>query len=117
VICGPGGELSGVEAVVDKDLTASLIAVALKAERLVIITSVDAVYRGFGGPAPEPIFQLHLNEASKLIDSGELPPGSMGPKVEAALSFVKATGKMALITDVDHLKEALHHRAGTWVLP
>ena len=117
VIRGRGGELLGVEAVVDKDLTASLLAVALEAQRLAIITGVDAVYRGFGGLAPEPIPHLHLNEARKLIDSGELPPGSMGPKVEAAISFVEATGKKALITDVEHLEEALHHRAGTWVLP
>jgi len=117
VIFGPGGELSGVEAVVDKDLTASLLAVALEAQRLAIITEVAAVYRGFGGPAPEPISHLHQNEARQLIASGELPPGSMGPKVEAALSFVKATGRKALITDVDHLEEALHHRAGTWLLP
>jgi carbamate kinase len=117
VICGLGGELLGVEAVVDKDLTASLLAVSLEAQRLVIITEVDAVYRGFGGLAPEPIPHLHPNEARKLIDSGELPPGSMGPKVEAALFFVKATGKKALITDVDHLEEALSDRAGTWVLP
>jgi carbamate kinase len=117
VICGLGGELLGVEAVVDKDLTASLLAVSLEAQRLVIITEVDAVYRGFGGLAPEPIPHLHPNEARKLIDSEELPPGSMEPKVEAALSFVKATGKKALITDVDHLEEALSDRAGTWVLP
>jgi carbamate kinase len=117
VICGRGGELLGVEAVVDKDLTASLLAVALEAQRLVIITGVDAVYRGFGSTAPEPVPRLHSNEARQLIASGELPPGSMGPKVEAALSFVEATGKKALITDVDHLEEALSDRAGTWVLP
>jgi carbamate kinase len=117
VICGPGGELLGVEAVVDKDLTASLLAVALEAQSLVIITEVDAVYRGFRGPDPEPISRLHLNEARQLINSGELPPGSMGPKVEAALSFVEATDKKALITDVDHLEKALSDRAGTWVLP
>jgi len=112
---GRGRELFGVEAVVDKDLTASLMAVALGAERLVILTEVDAVYRDFGGIRAEPIPHLRPEDARGLIDL--LPPGSMGPKVEAALSFAEATGMGALITDVDHLGAALVGRAGTWILP
>lgn len=117
VIRRRGGELLGAEAVVDKDLTASLIAVALEARRLVILTEVDAVYRGFGTDRPEPVARLRRDDAEDLQVFGDLPPGSMGPKVEAALSFVAATGKEALITDLGHLEEALSHRAGTWVLP
>ncbi len=117
VIWGEGAELLGAEAVVDKDLTASLMAVALEARRLVILTEVDAVYRGFGGRSPEAVHLLRLGEACELLESGDLPAGSMGPKVEAALSFVAATGREALITDVAHLEEALSRRAGTWVTP
>ncbi|UEC42957.1 MAG: Carbamate kinase [Methanothrix sp.] len=117
VIRGGDGELIGAEAVVDKDLTASLIAVCLEARRLVILTEVDAVYRDFGGENPEPVHILRHDEASGLLESGELPPGSMGPKVEGALFFSISTGREALITDLDHLDEALNHRAGTWVLP
>lgn len=117
MICGSSGELLGAEAVVDKDLTASLIAVALEARRLVILTEVDAVYRGFGTDSPEPMARLKKDDAKRLLNSGDLPPGSMGPKVEAALFFVAATGREALITDVGHLDEALSRRAGTWVLP
>jgi len=117
VIRRKGGELLGAEAVVDKDLTASLIAVALEARRLVILTEVDAVYRGYRGRSPEAVHLLRRGEACELLESGDLPAGSMGPKVEGALSFAKSAGKEALITDVDHLEEALSRRAGTWVLP
>lgn len=98
----------------NKDLTSSLLAVALKAQRLSIITGVDAAYRGFRTAAPEPIPHLHPNETRQLLASGELPPGSMGPKVEAALTFAEATGKKALITDVDHLEEALSAGQERW---
>ena len=112
-----GGELTGVEAVIDKDRTASLLAMQVDAARLVILTAVPAVYRGFGGERQEAVAEMTIAESEQLRIAGEFPPGSMGPKVEAAAAFVAATGRTALITDVEHLDEALADRAGTRIVP
>jgi carbamate kinase len=125
VIAGGGGgipvirskRLEGVEAVIDKDLTASLLAVSLRAQKFVILTDVEAVFEEFGTPRQRPIFSLNPEEAARLMERGELPAGSMGPKVEAAVSYVRKTGQRALITDLDHLPSALEGRAGTWIHP
>lgn len=107
--------LKGVEAVVDKDLTASLLATELEARRLIILTDVPNVITGFGKPSQRPIESMGVGTARRLLEGGEFPPGSMGPKVEAALNYVQATGQRALITDLEHLEEALSGEAGTWV--
>jgi carbamate kinase len=125
VIAGGGGgipvvkrdRLAGVEAVIDKDLTASLLAVSLHAQKFVILTDVMAVFEEFGTPRQRPISSLSVREATRLMERGDLPAGSMGPKVEAAASYVRKTGQRALITDLDHLARALQGRAGTWVHP
>lgn len=125
VIAGGGGgipvvkrdRLAGVEAVIDKDLTASLLAVSLDAQKFVILTDVMAVFEGFGTPRQRPISSLSAREAARLMERGDLPAGSMGPKVEAAVSYVRKTGHRALITDLDHLARALEGRAGTWIYP
>jgi carbamate kinase len=104
VACGGGGipvvarngQLSGIDAVIDKDRASALLAAALGAERLVILTATDAVYRDFGGPGDTAIGTLGADEAEALLP--ELAEGSMRPKVEAAVSFVRATGGEALIT-------------------
>jgi len=75
------------------------------------------VRRGFGTDDEEPIRELSLTEARKLLALGEFPAGSMGPKVEAGIEFVAATGKKVLITDVDHLAEALAGQGGTAIVP
>jgi carbamate kinase len=115
VACGGGGipvvardgQLRGIDAVIDKDRASALLAVALGAERLVILTAADAVYRDFGGPDEEAIDALDADEAEALLPA--LPAGSMRPKVEAAVSFVRATGGEALITS----PAALGERGGT----
>lgn len=125
VIAGGGGgipvtgsdRLHGVEAVIDKDGTASLLAIALNAGILAILTDVPHVSTGFGTSIEKPLAKMDVRAARSLLDSGQFPPGSMGPKVEACMDYVLATGSRALITDVDHLEAALDGREGTWVLP
>lgn len=119
IACGGGGipvvrrdgRLDGIDAVIDKDRASALLAIALGAERLVILTDVPALMRDFGAPGEKPIAKLAVEEAEGLLP--ELPAGSMGPKVEAALAFARATGGDALITSAESLAEALAGRAGT----
>jgi carbamate kinase len=119
VACGGGGipvarrerRLAGVDAVIDKDRASSLLARELDADRLVILTEVPVVYRDFGTDAQEELRVLGLDEASALAP--ELAAGSMRPKVEAAVEFVRSTGHEALITSPEALGAALEGEAGT----
>jgi carbamate kinase len=121
IACGGGGvpvvardgQLRGVDAVIDKDWASALLAIVLGAERLVILTAADAVYRDFGGPAQEALPVLDAAAAVALLP--ELPEGSMRPKVEASAAFVKETGGEALVTSPEALADALAGRAGTRV--
>jgi carbamate kinase len=106
-----GGRLVGVDAVIDKDRASALLARALEAERLIILTEVPAVYRGFGTEQQEEIRELSRGDAEALLP--QLSEGSMRPKVESALGFPGET----LITNVDALEAALADNAGTWVRP
>jgi carbamate kinase len=123
VACGGGGipvssrngRLTGLDAVIDKDRASSVLAIALGAERLVIVTDVDAVSRGWGTSAQEEVRELDVRAAEALLP--ELATGSMGPKLEAALTFARATGHEALITSAASLAEALAGRAGTRITP
>jgi carbamate kinase len=109
------GRLQGIEAVIDKDLTAGLLASDLYADKFVILTDVPHVSTGFATSLQKPIMSLDGKTARRLLDSGEFPPGSMGPKVEAALLYAQVTGCKALITDLEHLDDALAGREGTWI--
>ncbi len=123
VACGGGGipvssrngRLTGLDAVIDKDRASSVLAIALGAERLVIVTDVEAVSRGWGTSAQEELRQLDVRAGEALLP--ELATGSMGPKLEAALEFAQATGHEALITSAASLAEALAGRAGTRITP
>jgi len=123
VACGGGGipvssrngRLTGLDAVIDKDRASSVLAIALGAERLVIVTDVEAVSRGWGTSAQEELRELDVRAAEALLP--ELATGSMGPKLEAALEFAQATGHEALITSAASLAEALAGRAGTRITP
>jgi carbamate kinase len=117
VVRGPDGTLVGVEAVIDKDRTAALISRHLKADLLIILTGVPEVRQRFGKPGEKPLPELTLRRARRLLARGEFPPGSMGPKIESAVEFVAASGNPVLITDIDHLAEALAGRAGTAIVP
>jgi carbamate kinase len=106
----------GVEAVVEKDFTTALLATALAADRVVFLTGVDQVQVGYGTPRAIGIERVHAAEARALLAAGEFPPGSMGPKVEAAIEFVEAGGREAIITALADVRSALDGRRGTRVV-
>jgi len=116
VVRGDGGALVGVEAVIDKDFTSALLARELGAELFIILTSVSQVSRDYGGDDETPLPVITLAEARRLLDDGQFPPGSMGPKVRAAMDFVAATGERVLITDIDTLPAALAGDGGTVIV-
>ncbi len=109
----PDGQYGGVEAVIDKDLTSSVLATNIGAELLVILTAVPQVYAGFGTPEQRALGAVTLEEIEGLRDQGHFPPGSMGPKIEAVIGFLRAGGRRALITNPESLPQAIEGRAGT----
>ena len=121
IACGGGGipvsrrdgRLRGVDAVIDKDRASALLATALGAERLVVLTDVDALYRDFGTPSAQPIGDLTADDAEAILPT--LAEGSMRPKIESAAAFVRQTGGEVLITSAEVLGDALEGRAGTWI--
>lgn len=121
VICAGGGgiptmydehgKLHGVEAVIDKDLAAALLAEQLDADLMVIATDVDGVYTGWGTPEQNRLGQVTSDDLARL----EFPPGSMGPKVQAACGFATRTGKEAVIGSLTDIVKIVHGHAGTRV--
>jgi len=109
------GQLIGVEAVIDKDRTASLMAGDLGAELLVLLTSVDQVFVNYGRTDQRPLDRVSATELRALHREGHFAPTTMGPKVEAALEFVEDGGTNAIVTSTDKLSAALADRAGTRV--
>jgi carbamate kinase len=111
-----GPRLIGKEGVVDKDLAAAILATEVAASVLLILTDVPKVQRGYGSLMPEDLDRITVEEARRMLTAGEFGAGSMGPKVEAALSFVEAGSGRAVIADLDQSREALAGRAGTEVV-
>jgi carbamate kinase len=107
----------GVDAVVDKDRAAEVLAREIDASVLLILTNVDAVYRAFGTPEQQRIASLHVDAAQQLLDDGELGQGSMGPKVEAAVAFIRNGGRRAIIARLDQGLQAVQGQAGTEIVP
>lgn len=114
---GADGSLRGVEAVIDKDLGAALLARTVDADILVIATDVPHAVLGHGTPQAEPIREVGVEQMRRHAAEGHFPSGSMGPKVDAVCRFVEATGKTGVITSLDHINEAVAGRRGTVVLP
>ncbi len=112
VVRGADGRLSGVEAVIDKDKSAALLAEELKAEALLILTDVAAVEVGWGTPEARPIREISIAGLRAM----DFPAGSMLPKIEAACSFVEATGGFAAIGRLSDASELLAGTAGTAIL-
>jgi carbamate kinase len=106
----------GVDAVVDKDLVAAILGRCLAAQLLLILTDVDGVYRGWGTEQQELLNRITIAEAEQLIDAGELGSGSMKPKVEAAVRFVRDVGGRAIIADLAHGIEAIGATTGTTII-
>jgi carbamate kinase len=113
VIINGRGLFEGVEAVIDKDYAASLVAREVKAELFIILTNVDRVYLNYGKPDEEPIGVMTVKQAEEHLSQGQFPPGSMGPKIKAAIEYIKGGGKEVLITSANHLKASLINRSGT----
>jgi carbamate kinase len=109
----PDGQFAGLEAVIDKDLTSSVLATDVGAALLVILTAVPQVYARFGQPDQRALGAVTLEEIEHLYGQGHFPPGSMGPKIEAVIRFLKSGGRRALITNPESLPLAIEGRAGT----
>ena len=111
------GRWAGIEAVIDKDYTAALYAEAIGAELFLVLTAVDHVSLDHGTENERRIPEMTVDEAERLLSEGQFPPGSMGPKIEAAVAFCRSTGGTVLITSVEALAKAMNGEAGTRVLP
>ncbi len=128
VCCGGGGipvvrdqagHYRGAAAVIDKDLTTALLATKLEASTLVILTGVRQVYRDFDTPQQQPFDRLTVAEAQTLLDEGQFEPGSMQPKIEAAIYFLTRSTEdnaVVIITDLSHLTAALEGDQGTRIV-
>jgi carbamate kinase len=116
VVRGRDGQWRGIEAVIDKDYASSLLAAQLKADLYVILTGVPGVSLDFGKPSARALDRMTVADAEKYLREGQFPAGSMGPKVEAAVQFVRGGGGEVIITDVEHLREAVEGREGTRIV-
>lgn len=125
VIAGGGGGIPvvetapgiyrGVEAVVDKDFTSALLGSALGVSVLLLSTGVKKVAIRFGKPDQQDLDRITVDEARHHLAAGEFPPGSMGPKIEAAIAFLERDGREVVITSPDHLADAVAGRTGTHI--
>jgi carbamate kinase len=121
IACGGGGipviyrgdALTGLEAVIDKDRASALLAWELEAELFVISTSVDAVELDYATPRARPLEHLTVAEARRYLREGQFPPGSMGPKIGAAIQYLQYTNGTVLITSPEKIPETLQGMAGT----
>jgi carbamate kinase len=111
------GRLRGVEAVSDKDRASALLATRLGAHQLIISTDTDRVYLDFKKSGQRALEYVTAAELRGHYEAGHFPPGNMGPKIEAVLSFIENGGREAIITRYERLVDAVHDRAGTHILP
>ncbi len=117
VVRDADGTLSGVEAVIDKDLGAALLARTVEADVLVIATDVPQAVLRFGTPEAEPIGRVTVEELRALAAEGHFASGSMGPKVDAVCRFVEQGGQRAVITNLENIVDGVSGNAGTVVVP
>jgi len=111
-----GGESRGLEAVIDKDLGAAVLAKVVKAETLMILTDVPNVYLDYNKPSQRPVDKITVRECRKLLEQGQFPAGSMGPKIESAVAFLESGGDSVIITSLEMAEAALAGMAGTKIL-
>ncbi|HRW58445.1 MAG TPA: carbamate kinase [Chlamydiales bacterium] len=125
ISCGGGGipvvkdakgNLIGIEAVIDKDRTAACLAKIIDADVLMILTDVEKVALNFGKPDQQNLDKLTVEEAKRYLKEGQFAKGSMGPKVEAAMSFIENGGKRAIITSLDKAFDAVEGKTGTSII-
>lgn len=107
------GKLVGVDAVIDKDLSSALLAKQVDADILMILTGVEQVAVNYNKPGMRLLGEIRLEEAKRYYAEGHFPPGSMGPKMAAAIDFVEKTGSTAIITSLEKIRTALAGVTGT----
>jgi len=110
------GTLQGIEGVIDKDRASAVLARDIQAELLLILTGVEKVFLNFGTLLQKELDKITLAEARQYLAEGHFPPGSMGPKIEAAISFLESGGKEVIITSIDKAHEAVLGKAGTKII-
>jgi len=113
----PEGNLVGVEAVIDKDFGSAILACMIQADLFLISTAVEKVAINFNKPDQKWLDRITVAEARQYLKEGHFAKGSMLPKIEAILKYMDCGGKTALITDPEHIKDALDGKTGTWILP
>jgi carbamate kinase len=124
ICCGGGGipvvrdgrAFSGVDAVIDKDLASARLAQEVGVDLFVIATDVPGAAIGYGTDHERFLDRVTVRDAERLLAEGQFPPGSMGPKIQAATEFIKAVGKRAVITGIDAIEAAVQGKAGTEVV-
>jgi carbamate kinase len=124
ICCGGGGipviregrAFHGVDAVIDKDLASAKLAEEIRVDVFLIATDVEGVALGYGGPDQRFLRNLTLAEAAQYMAEGHFPPGSMGPKIEAAVQFIKKRGNRAVITSIGAIESAVAGTAGTEIV-
>ena len=117
VVRDADGSYRGVSAVIDKDLTSAMLAIQLGADTLVMLTGVDRVALDFGKPTQRAVDRLTAAEARRHQGEGQFPPGSMGPKIDAALRYLDGGGSEVIVTSIERLHDALQGSAGTRIVP
>ncbi len=123
IACGGGGipvikegkRLQGVEAVIDKDLASAKLGEQVEADILLIATDVEYVSLNYKKSNQRNLHKLSISEAKKYLKEGQFPAGSMGPKIEAVISFIESGGERAIVTSIENIKTALEGKAGTHI--
>ena len=112
-----GGDLAGAAAVIDKDYASSLLAVKIGAELLIISTAVDAVYLNYGQPNQRVLSRMTVRQAEAFLREGQFAPGSMEPKIRAAIQCLNRGVQQVIITSPEQMVAAVRGERGTRVLP
>ena len=110
------GNFNGIDAVIDKDLTAAKLGRVIRADEYYIVTDIDQVYLNYGNENQSPINQMTDVEAKKYQEEGHFQQGSMWPKIRSAIHFLKHHGKKVIITNIDNLQDAIDGKAGTTII-
>jgi carbamate kinase len=111
------GTLEGSDSVIDKDRASAILANEIGAQEFIILTEVDHVALNFGKPNEQALSRVTIAEAKQYLADGHFPPGSMGPKIEAAIAFIEGGGEKVIITSIDQAPAALDGKAGTIIVP
>jgi carbamate kinase len=111
-----GDDSRGVEAVIDKDLCAAVLAKIVEADVLLILTDVEKVFLDYGKPSQRPVDRMTVHECRRFLEEGQFPAGSMGPKIESAIRFIESGGERVVIGSLEMAEDALAGRAGTTIV-